>query len=54
MDDKNQVVESFKTTGIPTKYFVDKNGKIRYKSVGFSGNNEEMAKEIDLIINLIK
>lgn len=54
LDDKNQVVESFKTTGIPTKYFIDKNGKIRFKSVGFSGNNEEMVKEIDLIINLIK
>ncbi len=54
MDDKNKVVESFKITGIPTKIFVDKTGKIRYKSVGFGGNADEMVKEIEMIINLIK
>ena len=54
LDDKNKVVESFKITGIPTKIFIDKAGKIRFKSVGFGGNADEMVKEIDMIINLIK
>ncbi|MFH0735460.1 MAG: TlpA disulfide reductase family protein [bacterium] len=54
MDEKNKVVESFKITGIPTKIFIDKTGKVRFKSVGFGGNADEMVKEIDMIINLIK
>jgi len=54
MDLDNKVVESYKVTGIPTKIFIDKNGIIRYKSVGFGGNSEEMVNEIENIINLIK
>jgi len=54
LDLDNKVVESYKVTGIPTKIFIDKEGKIRYKSVGFNGNPDEMVKEIENIINLIK
>ena len=54
MDLDNKVVESFKVTGIPTKIFIDKKGTIKYKSVGFGGNTEEMLTEIENIINLIK
>ncbi len=54
MDLDSKVVESYKVTGIPTKIFVDKNGNIRYKSVGFGGNTDEMVKEIETIINVIK
>jgi len=54
LDLDNKVVESYKVAGIPTKIFIDKEGKIRYKSVGFNGNPDEMVKEIENIINLIK
>ncbi len=37
MDDQNEVVEKFGVQGIPTKFIIDGNGKIRFQSVGFSG-----------------
>lgn len=54
LDLDNKVVESYKVTGIPTKIFIDKKGNIRYKSVGFGGNPDEMVTEIENIISLIK
>lgn len=40
-------------TGIPTKIIIGPNGKIKFKKVGYSGNNEQMIKEIDMMIKLI-
>jgi len=54
IDDKNKVVADFGVEGIPTKFIIDKNGKIRFKSVGFSGNAEELVDELTEMINLIK
>jgi peroxiredoxin len=54
MDEKNEVVADFGVEGIPTKFIIDKNGKIRFKSVGFSGNAEELVNELTEMINLIK
>jgi thiol-disulfide isomerase/thioredoxin len=53
LDENNEVISSFKVSGIPTKFFIDKNGNIRYKSIGFE-NTEAMIDEIGLIIPLIK
>ena len=54
IDEKNEVVADFGVEGIPTKFIIDKNGKIRFKSVGFSGNAEELVNELTEMINLIK
>ncbi len=54
MDEKNEVITSYKVSGIPTKFIIDKNGKIRFKSVGFSGNTDEMVEEIGLMIEMIQ
>ncbi|MEM8901243.1 MAG: redoxin domain-containing protein, partial [Bacteroidota bacterium] len=35
MDVESKVVESYGVTGIPTKFIIDKNGKIRFSSVGY-------------------
>jgi len=40
-------------TGIPTKIIIGPNGKVKFKKVGYSGNNEQMIKEIDMMIELI-
>lgn len=40
-------------TGIPTKIIIGPSGKIKFKKVGYSGNNEQMIKEIDMMIKLI-
>lgn len=52
MDLDNAVVESYNVTGIPTKFVVDRNGKIRFKAVGFNGNDQELVDEISTMIEI--
>lgn len=52
MDDDNKMVSDFKVSGIPTKFIIDKGGKIRFKSVGFSGNDELLVEELSTMIEL--
>lgn len=54
MDNDNKVVESFKVSGIPTKFVIDKSGKIRFKSVGFGGSDEVLVQELTAMIDLAK
>jgi len=54
MDESNEVVAEFGVEGIPTKFIVDKNGNIRFKSVGFSGSEEELINELGQMISMIK
>ncbi len=54
MDNESKVVSSFGVTGIPTKFVVDKNGKIRFKSMGFSGNSDALADELSIMIEAAK
>ncbi|HGJ64848.1 TPA: redoxin domain-containing protein [bacterium] len=54
MDEKNEVVSAFKVSGIPTKFVIDGNGNIRFKSVGFSGNTSEMVEEIGVMIKMLQ
>jgi peroxiredoxin len=53
MDYDNKVIESYKVSGIPTKFIIDKGGNIRFKSVGYSGNNDKMVAEIDAMISML-
>lgn len=52
MDLQNEVVSSFGVSGIPTKFVVDAEGKIRFKSVGFNGNDQELVDELSVMIEL--
>ncbi len=52
MDDKDEVVAKFKVDGIPTKFIIDKEGKIRFKSVGFSGSADKLVMELTSMIKL--
>lgn len=49
---KYDVVSAFKVDGIPTKFILDKEGNIRFKSVGFSGSVDKMVEEISTMIDL--
>lgn len=51
MDNDNKVVEQFNVEGIPTKFVIDKNGRIRFKSVGFDGN-DKLTDELTAMIEL--
>lgn len=54
MDNDNKVVEQFKVDGIPTKFVIDKNGVIRFKSVGFNGSDDGLVQELSAMIDLAK
>jgi peroxiredoxin len=51
MDNENTAIVKYKVEGIPTKFILDKNGMIRFKTVGFS-DGEKMQKEIELMIGM--
>lgn len=51
MDDENKVAEQFNVDLIPTKFVIDKEGHIRFKSVGFDGSDvliDELTAMIEL------
>ena len=54
MDNDSKVVEQFKVEGIPTKFVIDKNGTIRFKSVGFGGSDDKLVSELSAMIDMAK
>jgi thiol-disulfide isomerase/thioredoxin len=50
----NKVVEAFGIQGIPSKFVMDKQGKIRFRMTGFSGGNEAAVDELSAMIELVK
>ncbi|MBU7578311.1 MAG: hypothetical protein KAF40_09640, partial [Flavihumibacter sp.] len=52
LDTEDKMVSSFKVDGIPTKFILDKNGKVRFKSVGYGGNESQTVDEISAMIQL--
>lgn len=54
MDNENKVVSDFKVEGVPTKFVLDTNGRVRHKSVGFSGTADKMVNEMVVVIELLK
>ncbi|RYD80270.1 MAG: TlpA family protein disulfide reductase [Sphingobacteriales bacterium] len=59
IDDKDdvgkqgKVVSQYKVEGIPTKFIIDKNGNIRFKTTGFGGSPEAMVDELSEMIELV-
>ena len=54
LDDKNEVIEKYKVSGIPTKFIVDKDSNIRFMSVGYSGSEDQLVKELSLMISMLQ
>lgn len=54
LDLDDQVITSYGVSGIPTKFVLDKSGKIRFKSIGYSGSSEALVEEISAMIDLAK
>jgi thiol-disulfide isomerase/thioredoxin len=46
------VVKDFEVEGIPTKFVIDRNSNIRFKSVGYNSNAEEALKELSTMIDM--
>jgi len=53
MDEKDSVFESYKVAFLPTKIILDGDGNIRYKSIGFYGE-QELLDEFEVLLPLIK
>ncbi|PKQ43560.1 TlpA family protein disulfide reductase [Confluentibacter flavum] len=45
-----KVVEDYKVNGIPTKFVIGTDGKIKFKSVGFGGSIDGLVSELDQMI----
>jgi thiol-disulfide isomerase/thioredoxin len=54
MDNDDKVVSAFGVSGIPTKFVLGPDGKIRFKSVGYSGSEDGLVQELSLMIDLSK
>ncbi|NTS42523.1 TlpA family protein disulfide reductase [Flavisolibacter sp. BT320] len=50
--DEFKVVKDFAVEGIPTKFVIDRNSNIRFKSVGYSGNADATVSEITAMIDM--
>jgi thiol-disulfide isomerase/thioredoxin len=51
--DKYVITSTYKPNGIPAKYFIDKEGKLRFTSKGFS-TDAELVNEVDAMISILK
>ncbi len=50
MDYDSKVIEQYKVTGIPTKFVIDKENNIRFKTVGFGGSADNLVEELTSMI----
>ncbi|HEX8313934.1 MAG TPA: TlpA disulfide reductase family protein [Flavisolibacter sp.] len=46
------VVQDFKVEGIPTKFVIDRNSNIRFKSVGYNGSADGIVSELTAMIDM--
>lgn len=49
-----KTVSAYGVSGIPTKFVLDKEGKIRFKAIGFDGNSQSLADELSIMIELAR
>lgn len=54
LDTDDKTISEYKVEGIPTKFIIDKEGKIRFESGGYNSNLDAMADEISLMIDMAK
>ncbi len=52
LDGKNEVVGNYKVDGIPTKFIIDKDQRIRFKSVGYGGDTDGLVEEVITMIEM--
>ena len=50
IDDKDEMYEAYELEGIPTKVVIDKEGTMRFKKVGYYGDDDKMIEELSLMI----
>ena len=53
LDEDNRVITSYGVSGIPTKFIIDGEGNIRFKSVGFEGSDDKLVEELSTMISMV-
>jgi len=46
------VASAYNVTGIPTKFLIGPDGNIKFKFVGYSGSDQSVARELEMMISL--
>jgi thiol-disulfide isomerase/thioredoxin len=54
IDGDSKVVVSYKVQGIPTKFIIGPDQKVRFAPVGYGGNTDELFEEMKIMIELAK
>ncbi|MDH5707078.1 MAG: TlpA family protein disulfide reductase, partial [Candidatus Aminicenantes bacterium] len=54
LDTENKVIQAYEVEGIPTKFIIDKKGRIRIKSVGFTGSTDKLVEELTRMIEMLR
>ena len=54
MDSESKIVVDYKVSGIPTKFVIGPDQKIRFTAVGFSGDGDELVEELKTMIELVQ
>ena len=49
-----QIVDKYGVRGIPTKFVIDPNGHIRFKSMGYFGSADVMVREVNMMIEMVR
>lgn len=53
LDTEYKIRDAYEARSIPNKLFIDRDGNIRYRAVGYSGGADKLVDEITAIISLI-
>ena len=53
MDEESTVIEKYKVSGIPTKFIIDGQGNIRFKSIGYIGAEDQLVEELSVMISMV-
>jgi thiol-disulfide isomerase/thioredoxin len=54
LDTEDKTVASFAVDGIPTKFVIDGDSKIRFKAVGYDGSSDKLVDEISIMVDVLK
>ncbi|MCX6215919.1 TlpA disulfide reductase family protein [Spirosoma sp.] len=54
LDGQQKVANAYKVQGIPTKVVIGPDGRVRYRTIGYSGNPESTVNELSLVVEMLK
>jgi thiol-disulfide isomerase/thioredoxin len=54
LDTDDKIVTSYGVQGIPTKFVIDGDSRIRFKSIGYDGSADKLVDEISIIVDALK